>query len=95
MTRFWTGRRPGLRYSVRIKSSASKAIGKLDAKTRRRIVERIDTLAEHPTSGSRLKGEFEGLRRLREGDYRIIYELRRKEITVLVLRVGHRRDVYR
>ena len=63
--------------------------------TRRRIVNRIDGLAENPTAGTRLKGEFAGLWRVREGDYRIIYELRQSEVTVLVLRVAHRREVYR
>jgi mRNA interferase RelE/StbE len=90
-----TGRRSGLRYSIQIKSSALKAIRKLDAPVRRRIVERVDSLAENPTAGTRLKGEFEGLWRVREGDYHIVYELRRQEVTVLVLRVAHRRVVYR
>ena len=93
--RFWTGRRCGLRYSIQIKSSALKSIQKLDAPIRRRIVGRIDRLAENPTSGTRLKGELEGLWRVREGDFRIIYELRRSEVTVLVLRVAHRREAYR
>jgi mRNA interferase RelE/StbE len=58
-------------------------------------VERIDRLADNPTAGARLKGELDGLWRVREGDFRIIYELRQQEVTVLVLRVGHRREVYR
>jgi len=93
-TRSAIGRRLGLHYSIRIKSSALKAIQKLDTAVRRRIVERIDHLADNPTGGTRLKGEFEGLWRVREGDYRIIYELRQQELTVLVLRVAHRREVY-
>lgn len=72
-----------------------RAIGRLDAITRRRIVKRIDGLAENPAAGTRLKGEFAGLWRVREGDHRIIYELRQSEVTVLVLRVAHRREVYR
>ena len=76
-------------------SSALKSIQKLDAPTRRRIVDRIDRLAENPTAGTRLKGEFEGLWRVREGDFRIVYELRRSEVTVLALRVAHRREAYR
>ncbi|MCK4515369.1 MAG: type II toxin-antitoxin system RelE/ParE family toxin [Spirochaetaceae bacterium] len=72
-----------------------RAIGRLDAITRRRIVKRIDGLGENPGAGTRLKGEFSGLWRVREGDHRIIYELRQSEVTVLVLRVAHRREVYR
>ena len=89
------GRRCDLLYSIRIKASALRAIGKLDAATRRRIVNRIDRLGENPAAGTRLKGDFAGLWRVREGDYRIIYEFRQNELTVLVLRVAHRREVYR
>ena len=46
-------------------------------------------------AGTRLKGELSGLRRIRDGDYRIIYELRKTELVVLVLRVAHRREAYR
>ena len=45
--------------------------------------------------GIRLKGELTGLWRVREGDYRIIYELRQDKLSVLVVRIGHRRDIYR
>ena len=76
--RFTIGRRPGLRYSVRIKGSALEAMRMLDASARRRIVERIDRLADNPTAGARLKGEVEGLWRIRGGDCRIIYELRQQ-----------------
>ena len=90
-----TGRRCDLRYSIRIKSNTLRAIRKLDADARRRVVARIDGLASNPTAGTRLKGEFAGLWRVRVGEYRIIYELRQSEVTVLVLRVAHRREVYR
>lgn len=63
--------------------------------TRRRLVEAIDRLADEPLAGAALKGEFSGLRRLRVGDYRIIYEALRGELTILVVRVAHRRGVYR
>ena len=44
---------------------------------------------------SALKGEFEGLRRLRVGHYRVVYEWQRSALVILVVRVGHRREVYR
>ena len=53
---------------------------------------RIDGLAENPTAGTRLKGELTGLWRVREGEYRITYELRHTELIVLVLRITHRRE---
>ncbi len=50
---------------------------------------------QEPNAGGVLKGEFAGLRRLRVGQYRVIYEAVREELVVLVVRVGLRKDVYR
>ena len=60
-----------------------------------RLVEAIDLLCDTPAAGSALKGEFEGLRRLRVGRYRVVYEWQRSELVILVVRVGHRLEVYR
>ena len=62
---------------------------------RARIVAAIDRLAETPHLGTSLKGDLRGLRRIRVGDYRILYEVRDKELVVLVVRVAHRGDAYR
>ncbi len=85
----------GAIYSIKIKASAASALRKIDPGDRRRIVAAIDRLAHERSAGSALKGEFGGLRRLRVGRYRIIYETIHQELTVLVVRVGHRREVYR
>ena len=84
-----------MRYSLRIKRSAAKALGALPKADRLRVVEAIDMLCETPAAGSALKGEFEGLRRLRVGHFRVVYEWQRNELVILVVRIGHRRDVYR
>lgn len=84
-----------MRCSLRIKSSAAKALAAIPKRERERLIEAIDQLRETPAAGSALKGEFEGLRRLRVGTYRVVYEWRRAELVVLVIRIGHRRDVYR
>ncbi len=77
-------------YSIRIKRSAARELRRLSPEVRCRLVEAIDRLAQEPLAGSALKGEFSGLRRLRVGQYRIIYEAHHGELTVLVVRVGHR-----
>lgn len=82
-------------YAVRIKWSALKALKKTDPQDRRRIVRAIDRLAVEPHAGGVLKGEFGGLRRIRVVSYRIIYEVHEGELTVLVVRVAHRREAYR
>ncbi|MBW2262795.1 MAG: type II toxin-antitoxin system RelE/ParE family toxin [Deltaproteobacteria bacterium] len=82
-------------YSLKIKGSAAKEIRRLSPEDRSRVVAAIDGLKEQPHLGTLLKGQLTGLRRLRVGCYRVIYEVQDDVLVVLVLRVGHRRDVYR
>lgn len=82
-------------YSLQIKRSAAKALSKFTKNDRIRLIETIDRLREEPNAGGVLKGEFAGLRRLRVGSYRIIYEVFDEQLVVLVIRIGHRKDVYR
>ena len=82
-------------FSIRIKGSAAKELGRIGKVDRSRLVEAIERLSESPFQGNALRGELRGLRRLRIGDYRVLYEVRDDLLTVLVVRVAHRRDVYR
>ena len=82
-------------FSIRIKESAAKELRRVARPDRARIVTVIDRLAETPHLGAALKGDLRGLRRIRVGDYRVVYEVRDDELVVLVVRVAHRRDAYR
>ena len=82
-------------YCVKVKASAAKALKKIAIKDRERLIVAIDALSTNPAAGGVLKGEFAGLRRLRVGDYRIVYEVNDDELVVLVIRIGHRQGVYR
>jgi len=82
-------------YTVRVKRSAAKALEAITRADRQRLIEAIDRLAENPAAGSVLKGELSGLRRVRVGSYRIVYEVQDDQLVVLVVRIGHRRDIYR
>ena len=82
-------------WSVRIKNSAAKEVAAVPQPARNRIVEAIDGLREQPLAGAPLKGALRGLRRLRVGDYRIVYQALDDEMIVLIVRAAHRRDVYR
>ncbi len=82
-------------YLLRIKQSALKEIQRLNKSDRIRLIEAIDNLTENPHIGKLLKGDFSGLRRLRVGSYRVIYEINEGEVLILILRVAHRKDVYR
>ena len=82
-------------YSIRIKESAARELRRIRKPDRVRIVAAIDRLADTPHLGTALKGGLTGLRRLRVGDYRVLYEIRDEELVVLVVRIAHRRDAYR
>ncbi len=82
-------------YSLKIKASAAKALRGIHKRDRIRLIQAIDRLQEDPHVGKALKGELTGLRRIRVGSYRVVYEVTEAELTVLVVRVGHRKDVYR
>lgn len=82
-------------YSVSIKQSAAKTLEKIAWEDRQRIIAGIEQLKTNPSAGSVLKGEFSGLRRLRVGAYRVVYEVQNQQLVVLVIRIGHRREVYR
>lgn len=84
-----------MRYSIRIKRSAERELARIAKPQRRRIIDAIDRLADQPDAGSRLKGSLRGLRRIRVGDYRVLYEVLDGELIVLVVRVAHRREAYR
>ncbi|SDB55101.1 mRNA interferase RelE/StbE [Desulfonatronum thiosulfatophilum] len=82
-------------YSISIKRSAAKSLENIPKPDRLRIIEAIDFLRENSSAGSVLKGEFSGLRRIRVGMYRVVYEVQDTQLTILIVRIGHRRGVYR
>lgn len=82
-------------YSVLITRSAAKEIEAIPATDRKRIVSRIRSLADdpRPAGAERLSGEDKY--RVRQGKYRILYEIVDETLVVTVVRIGHRREVYR
>ena len=82
-------------YSLQIKESAAKEIRSLPKADRTRVIAVVDKLRDNPHQGTQLKGSSTGLRRIRVGNYRVIYEVQNGVLVVLVLRVGHRKDIYR
>jgi mRNA interferase RelE/StbE len=81
-------------YSILYKKSVQRDLKKLGKSEARRILDQLEEeLSKKPDTYPVLKGEFAGLRKYRAGDYRIIYALIDKN--VVVLRIGHRKDVYK
>ncbi len=81
-------------YLIRIEKEAAKTLAKIVKPERRRIVVAIDKLKHNPNLGTQLSEKWKGLRLLRVGDYRIIYGIKSKQLLILVLKIGHRREVY-
>jgi mRNA interferase RelE/StbE len=83
-----------LAYKILYKKFVQRDLKKLGKPEAQRILNQLEAeLSKKPESYPMLKGEFAGLRRYRAGDYCIIYAL--MDENVVVLRIGHRRDVYR
>lgn len=83
------------RYELRIKASVAKDLRDLPKADVRRIVERIECLRDEPRPFGCEKLSALERYRIRQGNYRIIYEIFDAEIVVEVVKVGHRKDVYR
>ena len=74
--------------------SAARAVKRLDPAVRRRLLAALQKLREDPERGKPLLLTLKGLRSLRTGDYRIVYRIIESRVEILVVAVGHRRDVY-
>jgi mRNA interferase RelE/StbE len=86
-----------LAYKLRWNSGAYKDLKALDKSTAARIVSKVKTVLIHNPleRGKPLTGPFKGFYRYRVGHYRVIYTVDEQTITIIVLRVRHRKDVYR
>ena len=84
-----------MRYEVTLAPAAARQLRKFDPKVRRRVQAAIELLAEdpRPPAATRLVGGADEWR-VRTGDYRIVYEIHQDQLLVLVLNVGHHREIY-
>lgn len=83
-------------YCIELSPGAARQLRKLDGLERRRIQAAIELLAVEPRpSGAKKLVGGKGEWRVRTGEYRIIYEIRDDVLVILVLALGHRREIYR
>jgi len=85
-----------LSYRIEIKRSAAKSLKKIPKANRKRIVDKIDSLAESPPNPdtTKMKGN-NPFHKVRVGDYRIVYEIQEDVLMILVVKIGHRKDIYK
>ena len=83
-------------YRIEVKKSAAKALKKIPKADRKRIVNKIDSFAEsRPNSDiTKMKGN-NPFHKVRVGDYRIVYEIQEEVLLILIVKIGHRKDIYR
>ena len=90
--------RPGAlkaQYTVAFMPAAERDLRRIHRPDQERIREKIDTLADDPRPPGVKALHGQPYLRLRVGDYRVLYEVRDKVLIVMVIRVAHRREVYR
>jgi len=83
------------KYRITIKKSAAKELKAIPTKDLRRIVKRIGSLAENPRPPGSQKLSAHEAHRLRQGDYRIVYSINDENALIDIIKIGHRREIYR
>jgi len=82
-------------YKIELRRKAQRSMDKLPEKDFHAVLSAIKALADSPRPRGIEKIKSTGLWRIRQGDYRIVYDISDSEKTVTVLRIGHRREIYR
>jgi mRNA interferase RelE/StbE len=82
-------------YTVLLTREAKKKVEKLDPSIRKIIAKAIKSLAINPAKGKPLAYDLAGLHSLRTSDYRIVYRIKEKELLIIVVAVGHRKEMYK
>lgn len=82
-------------YRILLKRSAAKELEALPLKDRRRVAMRIGALANEPRPQGVEKISGQDKYRIRQGDYRVLYTIDDPGLTIIVVKIGHRGDVYR
>ena len=85
-----------MKYSVEFKKSAAKTLRKLPQSVQKRIIDKLSEIENSPPPSveTKLQGN-NPFHRIRVGDYRIIYEIQNDILVILVIKIGHRKDIYK
>lgn len=82
-------------YAILFTRETKRNVDKLDPSIKKVVRKAIESLAVNPGKGKSLAYDLAGLRSLRTSDYRIIYRIRERELLIIVIAVGHRREIYK
>ena len=82
-------------YQIILSRNAEEDLDKINKKYKPHIFAALFDLRKNPYLGKKLKGKFQDCYSLRVGYYRIIYKIYKKELNILIIRIGHRQEVYK
>lgn len=85
-------------YNIEISPAVEKFLERLEKTNKnisQRLIRAIDSLKANPSIGKKLLGELADFRSLRVGEYRILYVILEKKVLIQVVKIAHRREVYR
>ena len=83
------------RYNVFFTREAKRNVEKVDPSIKRVIQKAIESLSVSPAKGKPLAYDLSGLHSLRTSDYRIIYRLKERKLIIIIIAVGHRKEIYK
>lgn len=83
------------KYKIEIKESAVKELNSIPKKDLKKIVQKIRSLSDNPRPNGCVKISGQERYRIRQGDYRILYSIENEILVVYVIKIGHRKEVYR
>jgi mRNA interferase RelE/StbE len=83
------------KYKITFKKSVTKDLKSVSKSDIKKILLKIDSLTEDPRREGAVKLSGQDMYRIRQGLYRIIYEIRDSELVIQVIKIGHRSDVYK
>ncbi len=84
-----------MRFQIEILRSAQKSLSQIQSQDQERIIEAIRSLADEPRPHGCKKLSGRDAWRIRVGNYRVIYEIRESKLVVLIVDIGHRKEIYR
>ena len=84
-----------MKYQIRLKPSAKKELDKIPKRDKERIYILLISLSKNPYIGKKLEGKLAKYYSIRLWPYRIVYKIFKKELLIIVIKIGHRKNIYR
>ena len=81
-------------YRLLFSKEVADSLKKLDNSIKAQVIDKLEKLKTRPELGKPMTGQLTGLRSLRIGFYRAIYSIEHERLTILIIRLGHRKNVY-